>query len=177
LNVVVIGWNDSTAAVSGVTDTLGNQYTQALLPAVQAGTASQVIYYAKNIAAAAAGANQVRVTFSVAAAFPDIRILEYGGIDTVSPLDVAVGAQGNSTSSSSGPVTTTNANDLIIGANLVQTMTTGAGAGFTSRMITSPDGDIVEDLVVTATGSYTATAPVSPSGPWIMQLVSFKRHP
>ena len=177
LNVVAVGWNDATATVTGVTDTMGNQYTPALLPTVQAGTASQVIYYAKNIAAAAAGTNQVKVTFSIAAVFPDIRILEYGGIDTVSPLDVAVGAQGSTASSSSGAVTTTNANDLIIGANLVQTLTTGAGSGFTSRMITSPDGDIVEDRVVTATGSYTATAPVSPSGKWIMQLVSFKRHP
>ncbi|MCU1240423.1 MAG: hypothetical protein JWO71_1149 [Candidatus Acidoferrum typicum] len=177
LNVVVIGWNNSTATLSGVTDTLGNPYTQALAPTVQSGTASQVIYYAKNIVAAAAGANQVTVTFSGPAAFPDVRVLEYAGIDTVSPLDVAIGAQGNNASSSSGAVTTTNANDLIIGANLVQTITTGAGAGFTSRMITTPDGDIVEDRIVTATGSYTAIAPVSPSGQWIMQLVSFKRHP
>src|ERR1700682_6183052 len=177
LNVLAIGWNDATATVTGVTDTSGNQYTPALLPTVQAGTASQVIYYARNIAAAAAGTNQVNVTFSVAAVYPHIRIFAYGGSDTVSPLDVAVGAQGSSSSSSSGAVTTTNANDLIIGANLVQTGTSGPGSGFTSRMITTPDSDIAEDRIVTAPGSYTATALVSPSGQWIMQLVAFKRHP
>jgi hypothetical protein len=177
LNVVIVGWNDSTATVKTVTDTVGNIYTPALVPTVQAGTASQVIYYAKNIVGAAANANTVTVTFNGSAVFPDIRILEYSGIDVTSPLDVTAASSGSSTSSSSGAVTTLNANDLIIGANLVQTGTTGAGAGFTTRMITNPDSDIAEDGIVTATGSYTATAPVSPSAQWIMQLVAFKRHP
>jgi hypothetical protein len=173
LNVVVVGWNDSTAKVNTVTDTKGNLYALAATPVVQSGTASQAIYYAKNIAAAAAGANTVTVTFTVAAAYADIRIAEYSGLDTVNPLDVSVGAQGNSATSNSGAVTTTNANDLLVGANLVQTLTSGAGTGYTSRVITSPDGDIFEDQVVKATGSYNATAPVS-SGLWIMQMVAFK---
>src|SRR5262249_11737257 len=37
---------------------------------------------------------------------------------------------------------------------------------------TSPDGDIAEDRMVTATGSYLATAPAS--GSWIMQMVAFR---
>jgi len=41
-------------------------------------------------------------------------------------------------------------------------------------MITSPDGDIAEDQVVTSTGSYRATAPLSGAGPWVMQLVTFR---
>jgi hypothetical protein len=90
---------------------------------------------------------------------------------------VTAAASGNSASASSGAVTTTNANDLIIGANLVQTNTVGPGSGFTSRMITVPDSDLAEDMVVTTTGSYAATSPVSPAAPWIMHLVAFKRHP
>ena len=35
---------------------------------------------------------------------------------------------------------------------------TGAGTGFTTRIITVPDADIVDDRVVTSTGSYSATA-------------------
>ena len=42
----------------------GNAYTLAVGPTTIAGFASQSIYYAKNIAAAAAGANTVTVTFS-----------------------------------------------------------------------------------------------------------------
>jgi IPT/TIG domain/Fibronectin type III domain len=174
LNVIAVGWNDSTATVSTITDTSGNTYTRAAGPTVLSGVASQSIYYAKNIMAAAAGANIVTVTFSAAATYPDIRILEYRGADPTNPVDVTSAASGNSAGSSSGSATTTNATDLIFGANLVQTTTTGPGGGFTTRLLTSPDGDIVEDQMVTATGSYSATAPVSPSNPWIMQMVAFR---
>ncbi len=173
LNVVVVGWNDSTTTVSSVADTKGNTYAVAAPPVVQSGVATQAIYYAKNIASAAAGANTVTVTFNVAARFPDIRIAEYSGIDTVNPLDVSVGAQGSTATSSSGSVTTTNANDLLIGANLVQSTSTAAGAGYTNRGIT-PDGDILEDRVVTATGSYSATAALDRVQQWIMQMVAFR---
>ena len=74
-------------------------------------------------------------------------------------------------------ITTTNAVDLIFGANLVRTTTTGSGSGFTSRMITSPDGDIAEDRVTSSAGAFTVTAPVSPSGKWVMQTAAFKTAP
>ena len=114
------------------------------------------------------------VKFSAAAAYPDIRILEYSGADPSNPVDVTAAGSGNSTSSNSGSATTTNATDLIFGANMVYTQTTGPGSGFTSRMITSPDSDIAEDKMVSSAGSYSATAPVSPSGRWIMQMVAFR---
>ena len=125
LNVVIVGWNDATHTVSSVTDSKGNVYVLAVGPTVQSGTATQSIYYAKNIAAATAGANSVTVTFNAAATFPDIRIAEYAGLDPSSPLDVSVAAQGSSASSSSGAVTTTNANDLLVAANVVQTVPLG----------------------------------------------------
>lgn len=174
LNVVAVGWNDSTATVSRVVDTKGNTYTRAVGPTVQSGYATQSIYYAKNIAAAGAGANTVTVTFSTGAVSPDIRILEYSGADPNNPVDVTAASSGSSTLSNSGMATTTNATDLIFAANLVQTLTTGPGVNFTSRMLTVPDGDIAEDRWVSATGSYSATAPVRPSGPWIMQMVAFR---
>jgi hypothetical protein len=118
----------------------------------------------------------VTVTFSTPAAYPDIRILEYSGIATTSPLDVSAAAIGSSSTASSGAATTTNANDLIFGADLTLASTYGAGSGFTSRMITVPDSDIAEDSIVTATGSYSATASVS-AAPWIMQMAAFRRHP
>ncbi len=174
LNVVAVGWNNSTATVSAVTDTLNNSYALAVGPTVLAGIASQSIYYAKNIAGAAAGANTVTVTFASAAAYPDIRILEYRGADPDNPVDVTAANSGNSATSSSGAATTTNATDLLFGANIVQSGTTGPGSGFTSRLLTQPDGDIAEDTMVTSTGSYSATAPISPANFWIMQMVAFR---
>ena len=94
LNVVVVGWNDSTAAVNSVTDTKGNVYALAVGPTAVAGKLSQSIYYAKNIAAAAANANTVTVQFNVAAQFADIRVLEYSGLDLASPVDVVAAATG-----------------------------------------------------------------------------------
>ena len=40
-------------------------------------------------------------------------------------------------------------------------------------MITSPDGDILEDEIVTTAGSYSATAQLN-GGAWIMQMVAFR---
>ena len=174
LNVVVVGWADSTAQISSVTDSKGNVYLIAAGPTVQTGSGSQAIYYAKNISAASPQANAVTVKFNVAARFPDVRIAEYSGIDPTNSLDVFAAAQGNSATSISGAVTTTNANDLLVGANDVRTGTTGAGPGYTERMISSPNGDILEDRIVTAVGSYSASAPVAPSGGWVMQMVAFR---
>src|SRR5579862_6681401 len=117
LNVVVAGWNDSQATVKNVTDTAGNVYNLAVGPTVISGAASQSIYYASNVAAAAAGANTVKITFSTAATSADIRILEYSGVAPINPVDVTAASSGNSATSSSGAANTTNATDLIFGAN------------------------------------------------------------
>ena len=174
LNVVVVGWNDTTATVSSVTDSKGNSYTLAVGPTLLPGSLSQSIYYAKNITAAVAGSNTVTVKFSTTANYPDVRILEYSGVDTNNPLDIAVGAVGSSATSDSGAVTTSNANDLLVGANTVFSSTGAAGTGYKQRIITNPDGDLVEDEVVSTTGSYHATATLTRADAWVMQIVGFK---
>jgi IPT/TIG domain/Chitobiase/beta-hexosaminidase C-terminal domain len=167
LNIVVVGWNDTTSAVQTVKDSAGNTYNLAIGPTV--GTAlQQSIYYAANIVG---GSNTVTVTFNQPAASPDVRILEYRGVTT---LDAKAGASGNSRAANSGAATTTSANELIFGANTVFTLTTAAGTGYTSRIITSPDGDIAEDKVVTTAGSNSANATLTSTGPWVMQMVTFK---
>jgi hypothetical protein len=92
LNAVIIGWNDTVAAVSSVTDTEGNTYVPAL-PVVTGTALSQVIYYAKNIAGDGGTPNQITVTFNQAAQSPDVHILEYSGLDVSNPVD-AVAADG-----------------------------------------------------------------------------------
>ena len=72
LNVVVVGWNDTTAKVQSVADSAGNTYFLAVGPTVGTGL-QQSIYYAGNIRG---GSNTVTVTFNQAAAYPDVRILE-----------------------------------------------------------------------------------------------------
>jgi hypothetical protein len=168
MNIVVVGWHDATATLKSVTDSLGNTYKLAIGPTT--GTKlRQKIYYAPNIVA---GTNTVTITFNVAATNPDIRILEYSGLDPVSPFDVAAGADSNSLLANSGSVTTNFNSELLFGADMAAT-TSGPGAGYTSRVLT-PDGDIAEDNIASVTGSYSATAPLKTKSPWVMQIAAFK---
>jgi hypothetical protein len=174
LNLVIVGWADTTAQISSVTDTNGNVYRLAVGPAGANGVASESIYYATNIVAATAGTNAVKVTFSVPATYPDIRILEYSGIDPANPVDAVAAAEAAAATSSTATVTTHYPNDLLVAANDVETHALGSGTGFTLRMITSPDGDEVEDSIVGASGSYTASAPLVGNGGWVMQVVALR---
>jgi IPT/TIG domain len=168
LNIVVVGWNDTTSAVNSITDSTGNTYLQAVGPT--AGTKlTQSIYYAKNIAA---GTNTVSVTFNGAASYPDVRVLEYSGADQVNPLDVTSAAAGTSPTSNSGPASITSLNELIFGAGTTLNALT-PGSGFTQRVITN-FGDIVEDATVASMGTYSVTAPLHLSAPWVMQMATFR---
>ena len=174
LNVVVVGWNDSTSSVNSITDTQNNTYLVAAGPTTSIGAGTQVIYYAQNIAAAVAGANTVTVTFNTTVKYPDVRIVEYSGISTSTALDVGVGASSSGTSTSSGAVATSNASDLLVGANYIGGGFAAVGSGYTKRLVTSPDSDLVEDRVVSATGSYSASSTQSPSSWWVMQMAAFR---
>ncbi len=59
----------------------------------------------------------------------DLRVLEYSGLDTSSPLDVTAGAAGSSASPNSGAATTTSANELIFGAGMTVNHYTGEEPG------------------------------------------------
>lgn len=174
LNVIVVGWNDTSASVQSVKDTLGNTYALAAGP-TKGIALTQSIYYAKNILG---GSNSVTVTFSQKATSPDVRILEYKGLSTTTPLDVTAGASGTSGDKvvvSSGSASTTSASELILGAGTTNGGFGQAGTSFKAEVITA-DGDIAEDEVVSATGNYSATSSLGSYGSqkWVMQMVGFK---
>jgi hypothetical protein len=174
LNVVVVGWNDTTARVTSVTDTQGNVYELAIGPTQISGAASQAIYYSPGIVGANAGANSVTITFSTPAVDPDVRILDFSGIDPITPVDGATGATGMGQYSNSGIFTTQNASDVLVAGNYVETGTDAAGRGFTIRVITPTGSDICEDRVVTVAGQYNAGARLRSAGWWVMQVVAFR---
>jgi IPT/TIG domain len=168
LNIVVVGWGDNTSTISSVTDSLGNSYSRAVGPTGTSGL-QQSIYYAKNIVG---GNNTVKVTFNQAAAYPDVRILEYSGLSASNPLDVTAAAVGSGSSASSGSATTTSGNELIFGAGTSDNFFSGAGTGFTNRIV-NIYGNLAEDKVVSSSGSYAATA-VNSGNIWVMQMVTLK---
>jgi glucose/arabinose dehydrogenase len=172
-NIVVVGWNNATSNITSVTDSAGNTYRVAVPTARGAGV-SQAIYYASGINAAAPGTNTVTVNFNTATPYVDVRASEYSGLDPANPFDVATSASGTGASANSGTVNTTAASELILGAGTTSGVFSGAGPNFTTRIITVPDADIVQDRVVTSTGAYNATAQDVGYANWVMQVATFK---
>jgi len=70
------------------------------------------------------------------------------------------------------------ANELIFAANTTSGAAgaPSAGSGYTSRIITAHD-DIAEDQLASSIGSYSATASLTLSGNWVMQMATFKAGP
>jgi len=108
LNILVVG-SHYGVTISSVTDQSGNTYHLAIGPTADGSLAgAQSIYYAANIAAASAGSNTVTVAFSGSSSGASLRAVEYSGIVTANPLDVAGAAvcSSNSNVCSSGSITT-----------------------------------------------------------------------
>jgi outer membrane protein assembly factor BamB len=174
LNVVAIGFNNSTSTITSVTDTAGNVY-QPAAPLTRGSGMSQAIYYAKNVKAATAGDNAVTVQFSNAVPFADVRVAEYSGLDPVNPLDTSASAAGSGVTASSGNLTTSAASELIFGAGYTSNQFVGGINGFTSRIITPMDEDIAGDEFVGTQGIYAATANnAASSASWVMQAAAFR---
>jgi len=167
MNVVAIGWDSSFITLKTLTDSKGNSYKLAVSYVDSTGI-TQAIYYAPNVVAAAAGANRITATLSASTDWPDLRILEYSGVNT---LDKTASAKGTTTAAGSGSVTTTQANELLFGAMYTYGTTNGPGSGYTSRVVTG-DSDLAEDEVVFATGLYSAKASMN-GQEWVAQLATF----
>ncbi len=170
-NVVVVGWNDGTTtpATMAVTDASGNSYTL-VGSLTRSANFTQAIYFAPGIAASATG-NTVTVAFPNAVPYVDLRILEYSDIHKV---DQFAGASGTAQSASTASLTTTTGPEVIVAAATTAGAFTGPGTGYTQRIITTPDGDIVEDMVAPTAGTYPVTAQQGAADEWVMQAVSFE---
>lgn len=162
-NVCFPGWFSTNFVITSLTDTNSNNYGSALVSTSLSGLGQQYAYLASPVAA---GANTITVKFSGSAPIPDLKCAEYQGALT---LDQENGNSGSGTATSSGNVTTTRANDVLVGSDLSSNNTT-AGTGYTQRY--STDGNILMDQLVTSTGTYSATSTQSPTGQWIMQLLA-----
>jgi hypothetical protein len=172
LNIVVMGWSDTTATISSVQDSSGNSYARA--GAVVKGTnITQVIYFAKNIKSAGPGANQVTVTFDQNVHFADLRIFEYAGLSTVSPLDGRAGSSGKGFTASSGTITTKFAHELVFASDTVESKTLGPGPGYVPVVFTN-FFDIGEHLIASKQGDFNPTAQLDADAHWVMQAVTFK---
>src|SRR5579885_433868 len=134
------------------------------------------IFYSPNI-----NAGNVTYTITISTApSDDIRLwmFEYSGLATSATCDQMTGQSGTTSNTNpdnmtSGNVTTTQANELVIGWGLPALGTASAGTGFTS--LSTAGGNIVESKDLTATGTLAATATDSnASDTWFMSIATFK---
>jgi hypothetical protein len=170
-NIVAVGWNNATSNITSLTDSTGNTYALAA-PLTRGDGLSQAIYYATNIAAAPANGNTVRVVLDSSTEYVDLRITEYAGLDKVNPFDKTASATGSSGSAATAAAQTTSDSELVFGAGMTSGAFFGAGSGFTTRVITYPNNDIVFDKTVSANGSYSVSA--LGTGSWVLQMATFK---
>jgi chitodextrinase len=168
LIVVYLIW-DSTGSAT-VSDSLGNHFASATAVARWSnGRYRAQIFYAANVRG---GADTVTATFATAVkSFGLVYVHEYSGISQTAPVDVTASTSGTSGALNSGAVTTTNASELLFAGGVSANVVTAAGAGYTPR--STFQGNMTEDRIVSATGSYAATASNS-GGAWAMQLVAFR---
>src|SRR4029434_2882040 len=133
LHILAIGWNDVTANITDVTDSVGNTYRMAV-PTFRGGSLSQAIYYAANILSS--GSNTVTVTFDQPAPFVDLRATDYSGLSQDNPFDAGASASGTSALADSGLLMTSQTNELLFAAGMTAAHFTGPGAGYLQRAIT-----------------------------------------
>ena len=119
--------------------------------------------------------NVITIGFDNPPTSPDIRILEYAGVShAVAALDGNASLTGTGTAMSSGAMSTTLTNSMLVAATTTTANTQSAGAGFNSRLITA-NGNLVEDRLPGPPGSYTGTATQSTSGgQWVMQMIGLR---
>lgn len=157
---------DATANFTSITDSQGNTWTQAATEQTSPGGAKIRMFYAQNVKG---GPDAITVNLSSPVQALEIYIAEYHGIDPVAPLDGAASAAGGPTIVSSGTITTSTPNDLLV-AYCVGDNDCELGSGF--RVRSRFDLNLLEDRITGAPGSYTATG-TSLAG-WAIVGAAFK---
>jgi RHS repeat-associated protein len=171
-NVVFVGWKYMDQTIASVTDSAGNSYALAIGPTANGTDNQQAAYYAKNIVAAAS--NTITVTFDNGDAFcPDVRVIEYAGLDPTSPLDAVAANTDSSDWMSVGPVSASQPGEVIV-AGAYGGAAMQAGDGFVQEIITAAFYNLLEDATEPTSGSYTAAAPLYWSGDWVFQVLTLK---
>jgi hypothetical protein len=174
LLIVFVRMSTSTQTV-GITDTLGNTYTQAVAQ-IQTNDLSQIhIFYVANCLG---GTNTVKATFSGVNNHPWLVVYEYSGLSATSPLDRVSGAQGFSTTPNSGTTaSTTHAPELVFGGfgfPATYTGTQAVGASFSlieQDQSTSPAAN--ETLITPVTGTFAATYNLGTAANWSAVIATF----
>lgn len=158
----------ATANTVTVTDGALNTYGTAVGP-----TVSGIRVGAEVFAANAGATGSLIFTYSAAVTSNQYAV-EYSGVATSNPLDVAGSATGSSTNGTTGTITSTNANDLFVISIVEVTANTGyiPSTGYTTRGTLTRSG--IADKIVSATETSAGTWTFSTTGAWVAMITTYK---
>lgn len=176
--VVISDYNDAHTP-STVTDNKGNTYNHDLnYQGSGTGPGSVHVYSASNITGGASHA--VTVSTGGGAWYFVVTIIELSGVQTTTPLDQQSVAQTPVTGSnySSPSVTTTSANEYLLGISHMRNVsTTPTQSGTWTSVGTSSDGSFhqqfLQEKVVSSTGSYVADGTFTGTGIDTTSIVTY----
>ena len=177
-NLIFVGWDTGVSAPPSLADTVSNRYLPVVSAASTVTACGFALFVCPSIKAAAAGDNLVTATFAVATNFPEIYVVELSGTDLAVPIDklTVAFANGSTNFATAGPVTTRQANELLLGYCFNDNNASGPGAGWTldSNSVTGY-GSVLESQAVPASGtSITATTPIGSPAAWVQVVVGLQ---
>lgn len=165
-NANIVFFSVSTSVTISVSDSVNGAYTQ--LGSTQLGGVTWGIWYKFSIAAAAAGANTV--TVSDGGFNGDLEILEVSGL--LGTTDGYLGAGGFSTAVATGNLSTTNADDVLLGFyGTGNTFSAFGAAPWIGIDGTGTQGSEWQET--SATGSFNATFTTTGTNNWGAAIGAF----
>ncbi len=165
---------NALASISSVSDSKNGAYTFAgrIIDTSPSNDRQIDIYYRQNIIAAATGTNTLTATYGATTTNIRLKMLEFSGVlASGSPMDGTTGATGTTGTAASGSITTTVANDLLLGFGNCSGTFTGVGTGWT---LVDNSGGLSEYILNAAIGSYNATMAGASQGNWASIVIAFK---
>src|SRR6202171_5174147 len=185
-HTLIVGVSFCPLDISTVTDGSGDAFTRGLATSIYhnvSGSATYTnFYYAKSTAG---GTTALTLNFSGGRTFRLVAVAEVAGLDPSAPLDQS-GYHESLTATaawSSAAVTTTAANEYLFSWAATEASNPTCASPATGWVIESQTNDsagatvCLLDRVVSATGSYQASATASTAQNYAMEIVTFKRAP
>ena len=153
-------WHTLGSFVSSIVDATNgaNTFTDISSEVVYDTTGLGHCYYAKNITGGAK--DSITITYNTNVSFPILMIMEVSGVVTLDQWTSSAQTPAPSTSNggTSGNVTTTSANEILIGYIATASANgLAAGTNFTLPAALQRNNDSMEYRVVSATGTYAST--------------------
>jgi len=173
-NFIFVEVQGTTTAPATPTDHSSNVYTL-LATSVSSSVIMAYLYGCFNIAAAGAGVNTI-TNMSTPSGGTSIAWggIEYSGVSNAQDGSTQTGS-GTGTAIATSSLTTTNANDLLIAVAASNSATVTVGSGYTQRFINGTVPNLVmQDQIVSSTGSFTGQMTNGSSQFWNELLVAFK---